>query len=173
MLGYSVRHALSSGIEATSKYYRYLGYVSMCAMSLIVTVDVSGRYLFNKPLRGATELVEELMVCCIFFILPHVTGVDRHIKVDVFVSGIARMAPRSQRITSVAFDIIMLVILALLAWRGFIGTVVALHSGEITEQLQIPHYPFWIVMAVGFSLAFFTLLVRFTRDLKAKLRGGI
>ena len=171
MAGSSIKLTFTVWIETASRYYRYLAYISMALMAIIVSIDVLGRFLLNKPLLGGPEIVEELMVCVIFFMFPYVTGVDRHIKVDVIVDQMKRFTPRLQWFLEVAFDLLMFVMLAFLTWEGFWGVIGAYHSGEVTDNLAIPHYPFRFVLAVGFFLGFFTFLLRFVQGINAKMRG--
>jgi len=79
-------NGFSTGVRKVALFFGYLGSIAMCLMAVIVTVDVSGRFLFNKPLRGGIEIVEELMVCVIFLMLAYVTEKEKHIKVDIFIS---------------------------------------------------------------------------------------
>jgi TRAP-type C4-dicarboxylate transport system permease small subunit len=168
-----VNDILTRGIEAAVRYYRYAGHVITAAMAIIITTDVSGRFLFNRPLKGGPELVEELMVGVVFFLFADVTWSQHHIKVDVFVDWLARVAPRAQKAMNIVFDIATLILLFLMGWQGFVGGFEAFQSGEVTEALRIPHYPFWMIMAGGFSLAFISFLVRFIHDLVFQLRGGV
>ena len=171
MVGSSIKDTFTGCVEAASKYYRYLAYISMSFMAIVVSIDVLGRFLFNRPLAGGPEIVEELMVCVIFFMFPYVIGVDRHIKVDVIVDQLKRFTPRLQWFLAVAFDLIIFIMLAFLTWEGFWGVIGAYHSGEVTDNLLIPHYPFRIILTVGFFIGFFTFLLRFVQDINAKVRG--
>ncbi len=170
MQGYFGKNA-SAIIESASRYYGRLGCAAMAIMAITVTTDVMGRFLLGKPFPGGPEMVEQFMVCTIYFMLPHVTKEDKHIRVDIFVSKLSRVAPRLQCATAFIFDIIILVLLAFLAWQGFAGSIDALRSGEVTDTLSIPHYPFHILLAVGFTLAFLSFLMKFAQGLVLKLKG--
>ena len=145
-------------VRKTAHFFGYLGILAMGLMATIVTIDVTGRFLFNKPLKGGIELVEELMVCVIFLMLAYVTEAERHIKVDVFIGLLERGAPRLLKAIHFAFDMLIIFILALLAWEGFSGSLYAMGSGEVTDSLRIPHYPFRFIMTAGFVVSFLALL---------------
>ncbi len=147
------------------RYWRYLGYVAIVAIVAVTTVDVSGRFLFNRPLPGGPELVEQLMVCIVFLMLPHISWVEKHIRVDFIIAHIAGKIPRLTLLVSLVFDIMILVLLALLAWQGFGGAMRLLQVGETTEVIGVPLHPFYFVLAVGFSLAFFAFLAMFVQHL--------
>ena len=158
MARHMIIDGLKVGVRKTALLFGYLGSISMCLMAAIVTIDVTGRFLFNKPLRGGIEIVEELMVCVIFLMLAYVTETEKHIKVDIFISLMEQKTPRVSRVISFVFDMLMLLMLALLAWQGFNGSLKAMGSGEVTDSLQIPHYPFRFVLTAGLAIAFLSLL---------------
>ena len=146
----------SNGIEAIMKYFMYLGWVATAIMALTVSTDVIGRYVFEKPLLGGAEIVELLMTCCVLCVLPYVTKERRHIVVDILS---IRLTPRTQRILAFVSDFLMLVVLAFLTWQGFVGTMSSIYSGECTQALRIPVWPFNLILALGFILAFLSLLM--------------
>lgn len=146
----------SNGIEAIIKFFMYLGWVAIAIMALTVSADVIGRYFFKKPLMGGAEIVEQLMTCCIMCMIPYVTKEKRHITVDILA---IRLSPRTQRILNITSDFLILVVLAFLAWQGFVGTMSSIDSRECTQSLRIPAWPFNLILAFGFMLAFLSLLV--------------
>jgi TRAP-type C4-dicarboxylate transport system permease small subunit len=172
MAGHSIFRGFSAGVRKTALLFGYFGSVAMCLMAVIVTVDVTGRFLFNKPLRGGIEIVEELMVCVIFLMLAYVTEAEKHIKVDIFISLMEQKAPRLSRIISFVFDLLILLVLAMLTWQGFNGGLKAMGSGEVTDSLHIPHYPFRFVLTAGFAAAFLSLLSKLIRKFADPRKGS-
>ena len=59
-------------------------FISLCSMSLVSVVDASGRYIFNSPLLGSTEIIELLMILVIFGSIPIVSQTQSHVRVDLF-----------------------------------------------------------------------------------------
>ena len=167
----SVLNAIGNGIRRIGNCFGYLGAVAMCLMAVIVTIDVTGRYFFNHPLKGGTELVEVLMVCVIFFMFAYVTEAEKHIKVDVFISFMERKTPRLLWFISLIFDILVIFVLALLTRQGFIGILKAMGSGEVTDSLEIPHYPFRFVLTAGFAVAFLASVSKLIHKLFDKQKG--
>src|SRR5688572_6536462 len=52
------------------------------AMMALTFVDVVARYVFNRPIRGAFELTELLLLVLIFAGLPLVSHADEHVTMD-------------------------------------------------------------------------------------------
>ncbi len=55
---------------------------SSFAMMLLTFVDVVARYVFNRPLRGAFEVTELMLLVLIFAGLPLVSYADEHVTMD-------------------------------------------------------------------------------------------
>ena len=75
-----------------------LGVVSsliLLVMMALTFVDVVARYLFNRPLAGAFEVTELLLLVLIFAGLPLVTYADEHALMD-FIDR--PLGPRATRV---------------------------------------------------------------------------
>ena len=75
-----------------------LGGVLLMALMGMTVTDVIGRYLFNAPLRGATELTELLLAAVVFLGLPAVALADEHVTVDLVTDRMPaadRTSPRA------------------------------------------------------------------------------
>ena len=53
------------------------------ALMVMTCIDVIGRYFFNSPLDGATELTQLMMGLIVFAILPTVCYREEHVSVDL------------------------------------------------------------------------------------------
>ena len=54
----------------------------LLGMMVLTVVDVIARYVFNRPLRGAFEVTELLLLVLIFAGLPLVSLADEHAVMD-------------------------------------------------------------------------------------------
>lgn len=76
----------------------WISSIVLMAMMLLTFVDVIGRYLLNKPLFGAAELVSTLLAFTIFTGLGLVNARDQHIGVDLFEPTVRQALPRFHRV---------------------------------------------------------------------------
>ena len=97
------------------------------------------------PVNGDFELVEAGMAFTIFAFMPlcHLNGA--HASVDIFT---ARLPLRANRIRRMAVETVFAVILVLIAWKLYEGTVSKRASGQTSLLLQ---FPVW--WAYAFSLS--------------------
>lgn len=66
---------------------RLLGWmvaIALCFMMALTVVDVTGRFVFNRPIPGSFEVMEFCLAIVVFSALPLVTWDRRHITVSLF-----------------------------------------------------------------------------------------
>jgi TRAP-type C4-dicarboxylate transport system permease small subunit len=110
----------------------------LACMTLLTTLDVVGRYLFNRPLRGAFELTEVLMAALIFAALPLVTLRSEHIAVDLLDLWIPARARMLQRML---IQLACAAVAAVLAWVMFGQARQMALDGLQTDALRVPLAP--------------------------------
>ena len=72
-------------IESISGILYLLGAVAICFLFLLMFGDVSGRFLFNSPIKGTAEISEYLLVAIAFLSLGYAQLKGIHISVETFV----------------------------------------------------------------------------------------
>jgi TRAP-type C4-dicarboxylate transport system permease small subunit len=139
---------------------------ALAAMMLLTVADVLLRTLLNRPLRGTLEIVELLLACTFFLALPASFLRDDHIVVDV-IDGLVegktrRLVPVLRRFAGALGVLLM----ALMAWQGWIAARDALLFNDVTSDLSLPRIWYWIpVLAgmIGACLAAAAMLVQGAR----------
>jgi TRAP-type C4-dicarboxylate transport system permease small subunit len=122
----------------------------LMAMMLITVVDVVARYVFNRPLRGAFEVTELMLVVLIFAGLPLVSFTDEHAVMDFIDRLLGRRGQRHlDRVVQTANGAFML-LLAWLVWRKA-NSIWAYR--DATDVLRILYGPFVYFMAGTLGLA--------------------
>ena len=123
-----------------------LGAVSLFGMMCLTTVDVVGRYLFNRPVVGAFELTEFLVLILIFSYLPFTQAQDGHVAVELVVSHL----PKPARTAISLFNhLIAFFLMALFTWKGIEKGLEFIATGENSPNLGLPSYPFAFYMSFG------------------------
>jgi len=114
-------------------------------MMVLTFFDVVGRYLLNRPIRGAFEITELGLVVLIFAGLPLVSHADEHVTMD-FIDRILPDAVRRAWIR--AMHAICAAIMFFLTWQVWIKANRIAGYGDTTDVLLIPVGPFVYFMAV-------------------------
>jgi TRAP-type C4-dicarboxylate transport system permease small subunit len=146
----------------------YLGAGALFIMMLLTAADVAGRYLFNKPILGAFELTEFLVLILIFSFLAHAQAEKTHVSVDLLVGRL----PEKWRMTlSVINHAVCLALVGLIAWMSAIRAMELKEYAEASSNLGIPKYPFAYFVVIGCAV----LALEYMRDLirmaKPKKKG--
>lgn len=130
------------------------GAMLMCLMALTV-VAVTLRK-FNNPILGTQDLSEAGLTIVVFFAMAYSGWTGGHIAVDLignFVS--ARKLALVDAGVRVACGLFFVVV----AWQSLSQGLDALEFGDGFNLLDIPHYPFYFVIAFGSLVFAFVLIV--------------
>ena len=124
--------------------------VILLGMMLLTFVDVVARYVFSRPLRGAFEITELMLLVLIFAGLPLVSFTDEHALMDF----IDRLLPtRAQRVLEGFVQGVCAAIMFLLAWQVWLKADRIWAYRDSTDVLRIVYGPFVYFMAVAIGLA--------------------
>lgn len=141
-----------------TKKLSYLGAAGLFAIMLLTTADVTGRYLFNKPILGAFELTEFLVLILIFSFLACAQAEKNHVSVDLLLG---RFSKRWQRVIGIINHAVCLVMMGLFVWMTTIRALELMAFVEASANLGIPKYPFAFFVVIGFAV----LGLEYIRDL--------
>jgi TRAP-type C4-dicarboxylate transport system permease small subunit len=122
----------------------------LLAMMLLTVVDVVARYVFRRPLRGAFEVTELMLVILIFAGLPLVSFADEHAVMD-FVDRF--LGPGARGTLRRAVQALSGLLMFLLAWLVWLKADRIWEYRDATDVLRITYGPFVYFMAVMIGLA--------------------
>ena len=120
------------------------------ALMTLRCVDVVGRYGFNAPVPGASELTGLGLALLIFGALPIVTAHSEHVSVSLLELIVGR---HSRRLERTVLLITSLLALSLMAWRLWVKAINFAAYGDGTSYLNVPLAPFAYFMSVMTALA--------------------
>lgn len=131
-------------LEWLAKACAIAGGLVMVTITLITTASIIGRWLFNSPLLGDTELVEFAMAIAVAAFLPICQWRRGNIIVDFFTTG----SKQSTRDRLDQFGALLIALmLALLAWRTLAGAVSQKEAGSTTMLMGLPEWIAFVAMA--------------------------
>ena len=118
-------------------------------MMVLTFFDVVGRYLLNRPIRGAFEVTELGLLVLIFAGLPLVSHADEHVTMD-FIDRI--LPQRIARVWVRVVHAICAAIMFFLAWQVWIKANRIASYSDTTDVLRITIGPFVYFMALMIGL---------------------
>ena len=120
------------------------------AMMLLTVVDLVARYVFSRPLRGAFEVTELMLLVLIFAGLPLVSFSNEHAVMD-FIDRV--LGPRSQLRLERGVQLVNALFMFLLTWLVWRKADRIWAYGDTSDVLRILYGPFAYFMAVTLALA--------------------
>ena len=140
-------------IETLSRWMGYLSSALVIILMLDVVADICGRYFFNAPILGASELATLMMVIIVFSALAWAALAEKHIKVDILMN---RFPPRVQAIVNSITLLLALGIYGIITWRSALE---AMGVHDVSSYLRVSHTPFYRIMTVGFTVFCISIIV--------------
>jgi TRAP-type C4-dicarboxylate transport system permease small subunit len=129
--------------------------VMLASIMMVTVVDVAGRYAFNRPLPGASEIIEILMALLVYIGLPVVSQRNAHVAVDMFSSA---TPPRLVPIRDGVIRLLCAGLLGVIAWRLWLYA--GLLTRDVTEYLKLPEAPIVYFLSVFAAVAALVELYR-------------
>jgi TRAP-type transport system small permease protein len=126
-------------------FLQILSAITLFALMMVTCVDVVGRYVFNNPLTGSTELTEIAVGIIVFSVLPIISWRNDHIVVDLLDPLFPALA---QFIRSIIINICISISLVYLGQRINVLGERSLSYDEVTEYLSIPTG--WMMYFIGY-----------------------
>ena len=152
----------------------FLGSLAVLGLMANVVADVTGRFLFNRPMRGTIEYVSFWwMVPLGMFGFAVAQRVKEHIDVPLIYD---RLQSRSQRLTAVLGNLITIAFASVLFFYGVRGALSQMATGERTGATQVAIWPVRFVVPIAIGIFIVQLLLDTSAALKgdeSKATGGL
>ncbi len=129
-----VRTSLSKAMVALENFSS----VIILIMMLLTFADVIGRYILNKPIFGASEMISALLALAIFSGLGVTNARDDHITVELFEEPVKRLfGPTLYEIIIQLFSVVAMTLIAVVLFEHAIESY---QLNSLTVVLEMPLY---------------------------------
>jgi TRAP-type C4-dicarboxylate transport system permease small subunit len=142
-------------IHQLSRMLNIIGVSILVVMMLLTVADVLLRSFLNRPILGTVELTENLMVALGFLMLAWCARNQGNIRVDLAVGRLPYRVRTSIDSITCFFS---LFIFSIITWQGALELGEAWRSGEATNILRTPIYPFYAALVAGSGILCLVLL---------------
>ena len=126
-------------------------------MMFLTAGDVFLRYIFNRPITGAYEIIEYLMAILVSFSVTYCAYEKAHITVDIFIEPLSK---RIRILINLIAACISFIFFLFITWQTFKYILDEIQSNLTSSVLLIPVYPFIATVAVAFVILCIVLLVQ-------------
>ena len=143
--------SFNSVMSFLEKLLIWIASLTLLVLTLLTTADALGRYLFNAPIPGTGEIIEDyFMLAIIFLPLSYSFMQEGH----VHVSMIVRFFPERVKYFVSKFNLLLtLLLFALITVAGYKGFIEAVRINEIsTSSVGYPMAPCYAMVPIGCGL---------------------
>ena len=134
----------------------FASFVALPTLTLVIAADVTMRYFIDRPILGAVEASQFLLLLVFTLGLNFTTLTEKHIRMDLFFDMMPRWMQLCIELLSMFCGIILF---GALARQSFDDYRFSIMISDATEELHIPVWPFQFIMLIVFSLLCLQLIV--------------
>lgn len=148
--------ALERTVRAAANFVSNIGaYVILPLLAIVIAVDVSMRYFVGRPIFGAVEASEFLLL--IFFTLGMTltTHLEKHIRMDLLFHGMPRGLKLAVEVLTLVCGLIFFGAIAFQSWHDIAYSRLI---SERSEELRMLLWPFHALVMVVFAMLCFQLV---------------
>jgi TRAP-type C4-dicarboxylate transport system permease small subunit len=148
---------IGTGLLKVNRFLVYIAGIGLFVMMMVTVCDVAGRYVFNRPITGAYELVGFMLALAGPLAMGYSQIKKGHIRVDFLFRRFSR---RVQWILTSTAYLIGTAVFSLITWRLVILVqyYLSLKRGSATDTLGMPYFPFVIITAIGCGILALVLI---------------
>ncbi|MFN3526055.1 MAG: TRAP transporter small permease [Paracoccus sp. (in: a-proteobacteria)] len=153
-------HRTDKLIRAVIACYGAVGAVAVFLMMLHITADVTGKFLFNRPLPGTIPIVAQYyMVVAAFLPLAMVERMTGHISVEILYTHMPRTLRGILTVFATALGIVVFAAMTWATW-GEAMKKYAVGSFSYEQGIRVPVWPSYFILPAGTGLLTVVLIWR-------------
>lgn len=154
-------------IRIIGLFFTYVCMVLIALMMLLMVSEVIARTVFTRPIPGATEWVQVMLVCCM-------TSLGASIMTGSMVE-INMLTKRLKPVPQVVLDIVVLFIslgiIILIAIQQFRSGNRSMANNVVWSSVQVPQWPFLYLFGVSYAVAALVIIFTIIRKIIALSQG--
>jgi TRAP-type mannitol/chloroaromatic compound transport system permease small subunit len=147
-----------------------IGTLLIFGLMMLVTADVTLRFVVNKPIPGVVEIVEMSIVGIVFLQLTHAMAAGKMIRADTLLGILLVRAPRWGHALDACGQLVGAVLMAVILYGQIPRLTEAWTEGSFKGNpglFTAPTWPLELMIALGCGAA----LVQFLVQLASAVRG--
>jgi TRAP-type C4-dicarboxylate transport system permease small subunit len=160
-------NALEKVTRFLNRLLIWIGGCFLVAMILLTCTNIFLRLVW-VPVKGTFELMGYFGAITTAFALGYTQIKKGHISVDVLVLS---FSDKTRRVLAVINSLICTVFFSFVAWQVAKYAGILRSTGEVTETLRFPYYPFTYAVAVGCGVLALVFLTEFVQSIIPRKEG--
>ncbi|MFK5983845.1 MAG: TRAP transporter small permease [Pseudomonadota bacterium] len=141
-----------------------LGGIVIFLLVFLATANVLGRWIFNLPISGYIDWVEQSMAFMAFLGIAYTQRLGGHIRMDMLIG---RLHGIRLWIVECISALIMLFITLILVYGSYLHFMRAYSIGDSSLDIDLPIWPAKLVVTIALSILALRLLLQIWGYIKA------
>lgn len=137
--------------------FNFLAGVSILILMVLAVCQVLGRSLFNMPVPGFIDIVEQAMALFAFLGIAYCQRLGGHVRMELVIS---KFGGRGLWIAEFLSTCVIIILVSALIYGSWFHFQRAWVFGDSTIDIQIPTWPSKLVVPVALSLLWLRLLLQ-------------
>ncbi len=140
-----------------------IGGLAAFSLMIFAVISVGGRNLFNQPLRGYVDWIEQIMPLIAFVGIAYTQRLGGHIRMDILIG---QLKGRALWVAEFASTFLILIVMVLMVWgswahfqRSF-DFAMPNWSRDSTVDIGLPIWPAKLIVPVAFSVISLRLVLQ-------------
>ena len=134
-----------------------LGGITIFLLVVLTVVNVLGRWVFNLPITGYIDWIEQAMAFFAFLGIAYCQRLGAHIRMDIFIGAIHG---RLRWFSELASTFLMLCITLLLVYGSTLHAWRAYDIGDSSMDIGLPTWPAKFIVPLALSILAIRLLIQ-------------
>lgn len=165
---------LDRGLLKIETVFAFLSGLGAFALMMLAVISVSGRNLFNEPLRGYVDWIETAMPLIAILGISYVQRQGGHIRMDIVVGKLTGRALWAAEWLTTFGILVLIVALVWGSWAHFdrsFDMTRPMWSRDSTIDIGLPLWPAKLIVPVAFTVMSLRLLLQLWGYTRALVLG--
>jgi C4-dicarboxylate transporter DctM subunit len=166
---------IGSWLTGLVSWMNVAGVVWIFALMFLICADITGRTVFDHPIRGVTEIVSLSLVASVFLQLAFAVHAGRLTRAEVLLGRLEQRRPAlgaAWNAVLLAIAAVLLALTAVGAWPDFVRAWRTSEFAGVEGLYTIPVWPVKGLVVAGAAVAALESLRQLTGRLRASGAGG-
>ena len=145
------------------RFMALLSGLAVFSIMVLAVISVGGRNLFNSPLPGYVDWIEQVMPLLAFLGIAYVQRDGGHIRMDILIGQLRGRALWMAELISVVLVLLLMMALVWGSWAHFqrsFDFAAPLWSRDSTIDIGLPIWPTKILVPIAFSVLCLRLVLQ-------------
>lgn len=154
---------IDRGLYRIERFMALLSGIAVFSLMVLAVVSVGGRNLFNAPLPGYVDWIQQLMPLIAFMGISFTQRDGGHIRMDILVGRLKGRALWGAELITTTFMLLLIVLLIWGSWAHFERSFDfsrPLWSRDSSIDIALPLWPAKLLAPVAFSVLAIRLVLQ-------------